>query len=87
MDGVDLRAYLLALTPRGQESLRGVLKRDRVIRRSLPAGTLDNAAWLCAFHHWLVHQGQWVLERDPADKSYLWTGPHGQQQRRHLSTA
>ena len=45
MDGIDLRTYLLALTPKGPESFRGVLKRDRVIRRSLPADTLDNAAW------------------------------------------
>jgi hypothetical protein len=45
MDGVDLWAYLLAPTQTGQESFRGVLKRDRVIRRSLPADTLDNAAW------------------------------------------
>ena len=44
-DRGDLRAYLLALSPKGQESFRGVLKRDRVIRRSLPADTLDNAAW------------------------------------------
>jgi hypothetical protein len=45
MDGIDLRAYLLALTPTGQESFRGVLKRDRVISGSLPADTLDKAAW------------------------------------------
>ena len=28
MDRVDLRAYLPALIPKGQESFRGVLKRD-----------------------------------------------------------
>ena len=50
-------------------------------------GTLDNAAWLCAFHHYLVHEGGWHLERDRHDGSYLWTGPHGQQRRRRLSTA
>jgi len=49
--------------------------------------TIDNSAWLCAFHHWLVHQDGWTLQRDPSDKSYLWTGPHGQQLRRHLTTA
>src|SRR4051794_20357462 len=26
---------------------------------------LDNAAWLCAFHHWLVHEGRWSLVRGP----------------------
>lgn len=47
------------------------------------AGTLDNGAWLCGYHHWLVHEGGWSLERtDQGD--YLWTGPHGQQRRRHL---
>jgi len=56
-------------------------------RRHGGAGVLDNAAWLCAFHHWLVHEGGWTLQRDPHDRSYLWTGPHGQHRRRHLSTA
>ena len=26
---------------------------------------LANGVWLCAFHHWLVHDGGWGLERDP----------------------
>jgi hypothetical protein len=56
-------------------------------RRHGGPGTLDNAAWLCAFHHWLVHDGHWTLQRDPHDQSYLWTGPAGQQRRRHLTTA
>ncbi|HMC70571.1 MAG TPA: DUF222 domain-containing protein, partial [Mycobacteriales bacterium] len=56
-------------------------------RRHGGPASLDNAAWLCAFHHWLVHEGHWTLERDPVDNSYLWTGPHGQHRRRHLSTA
>jgi hypothetical protein len=25
--------------------------------------SLDNAAWLCTFHHWLVHEGRWTLRR------------------------
>ena len=50
--------------------------------------TLDNCTWLCAFHHWLLHEGHWALERDPVDGSYLWTGPLGQRRRRKLrSTA
>jgi hypothetical protein len=56
-------------------------------RRRGGPGTLDNAAWVCRFHHWLVHEGSWTLRRDPADKSYLWTGPHGQQRIRHLHKA
>jgi hypothetical protein len=48
--------------------------------------SLDNAAWLCAYHHWLAHEGRWTLARGP-DRNYLWTGPHGQQRTRHLSTA
>jgi hypothetical protein len=43
MDVVDLRAYLLALSTQGQESFRGVLKRDRTIRKSIPADTLEMA--------------------------------------------
>ena len=58
-----------------------------VFRRNGGMGTFDNAAWLCAFHHYLVHEGHWTLQRDPVDKSYLWTGPAGQQRRRHLTTA
>jgi hypothetical protein len=45
MDDVDLRGYLLALTPQGQESFRGVVKRDRTIRKSISADTLEMAAW------------------------------------------
>ena len=56
-------------------------------RRHGGAGALDNAAWLCCFHHYLVHEGGWTLERDPVDHSYLWTGPHGQQRIRKLGTA
>jgi len=55
-----------------------------VFRRHGGPAAIDNAAWLCAFHHWLVHDGGWTLTRDPVDKSYLWTGPHGQHRRRHL---
>jgi hypothetical protein len=43
--------------------------------------TLDNAAWLCTFHHWLVHEGSWTLRRDP-DRSLVFTGPEGQVRRR-----
>jgi hypothetical protein len=25
---------------------------------------LANAVWLCAFHHWLVHEGRWTLDVD-----------------------
>ena len=53
-------------------------------RRHHGPTSLDNAAWLCAFHHWLAHEGGWTLQRNPVDKSYLWTGPHGQQRVRHL---
>lgn len=43
--------------------------------------TLDNAAWLCAFHHWLIHEGRWKMRRDP-DRSFVFTGPAGQVRRR-----
>jgi hypothetical protein len=48
--------------------------------------TLDNGAWLCDYHPWLVHEGGWTLERDPNDH-YLWTNPHGEQFTRKLETA
>jgi len=50
--------------------------------------TLDNAAWLCAYHHWLVHEGGWSLRRDP-DRSLVFTGPAGQERRqpRHHEAA
>ena len=50
--------------------------------------TLDNAAWLCAFHHWLVHEGRWTLRRD-SDRSLVFTGPEGQERRqpRHPQAA
>jgi hypothetical protein len=52
------------------------------------SSTLDNAAWLCAFHHWLVHEGGWTLRRDP-DRTLVFTGPNGQQRRqpRHPQAA
>jgi hypothetical protein len=37
---------------------------------------LSNAAWLCAFHHWLVHEGNWTLERRQ-DGGLVFTAPHG----------
>jgi hypothetical protein len=48
--------------------------------------SLDNGAWLCAFHHWLVHDGGWSLRRDP-DRSFVWTSTIGDKRRRHLSAA
>jgi hypothetical protein len=40
------------------------------------ASSLDNAAWLCAFHHWLVHEGGWTMRRH-VDGRYRWTSPTG----------
>jgi hypothetical protein len=54
-------------------------------RRHGGPGTLDNAAWLCTYHHWLAHEGHWTLQRTPTG-DYLWTGPNGQQRLRHLQT-
>jgi hypothetical protein len=52
-------------------------------RRWSGTGTLDNAAWLCAFHHWLAHEGKWQLRRGP-DRTFIWTSPHGRERIRHL---
>jgi len=48
--------------------------------------TLDNAAWLCAFHHWLVHDGGWTMRRDP-ERSFVFTSPTGQEFRRRIEAA
>jgi len=39
---------------------------------------LDNAAWLCNFHHWLVHEGGWKLRRD-RECSYVFTAADGRE--------
>lgn len=39
---------------------------------------LENAAWLCAFHHWLVHEGGWSLRRIGPGR-YVFTDPHGRE--------
>ena len=58
-----------------------------IIWRSRQGPTsVDNAAWLCHYHHRLTHEGGWTLQRTP-DGHYLWTGPHGQQRTRTLQTA
>jgi hypothetical protein len=53
-------------------------------RRHGGSNNLDNAAWLCNYHHWLVHEGRWTLHRQP-DRSYLWTSPHRRQLVRPLA--
>jgi hypothetical protein len=55
-------------------------------RRHQGPTSLDNAAWLCGYHHWLVHEGRWTLERQP-DGDYVWTSPLGKQLIRRLGTA
>jgi hypothetical protein len=39
------------------------------------ATDVDNAAWLCAFHHWLVHEAGWTLRRDE-ERGYVFSPPH-----------
>ncbi|HEU5034189.1 MAG TPA: DUF222 domain-containing protein [Mycobacteriales bacterium] len=48
--------------------------------------TLENAAWLCAFHHWLVHERGWTMRRDP-ERGFVFTGPAGQVRPRHPEAA
>lgn len=49
------------------------------------ASDLGNAAWLCAFHHWLVHEGKWGMRRD--EDGFTFTGPHGDTRHRRLAAA
>jgi len=37
---------------------------------------LANAAWLCGFHHWLVHEAGWRMWRE-ADNGYTFRSPTG----------
>ncbi|HEX4654368.1 MAG TPA: DUF222 domain-containing protein, partial [Mycobacteriales bacterium] len=48
--------------------------------------TLDNAAWLCAFHHWLIHERGWSMRREK-DRSFTFTDPVGLQYRRRTPAA
>jgi hypothetical protein len=48
--------------------------------------SIDNGAWLCAFHHSLVHDGGWTWRRGE-ERSFLWTSPTGDVRRRHPSAA
>ena len=57
-----------------------------IFRRNNGPTSLANAAWLCAFHHWLVHEGGWTLQPQQPD-GYLWTNPAGLQLQRHPETA
>jgi hypothetical protein len=40
--------------------------------------SLGNAAWLCAFHHWLVHEGHWSMRLN-ADHTFTFTDPIGRE--------
>jgi hypothetical protein len=39
---------------------------------------LTNAAWLCAFHHWLVHEGHWNMRLN-SDQTFTFTDPLGRE--------
>ena len=47
---------------------------------------LDNAAWLCAFHHWLIHERGWSMRREQ-DRSFVFTDPYGGEHRRRTEAA
>lgn len=40
--------------------------------------SLDNAAWVCSFHHWLAHDGGWTARRDGPGQ-FTWTAPDGRE--------
>jgi hypothetical protein len=40
----------------------------------------DVMAWVCSFHHWLVHEGGWQMRRERG-RIYVWTSPIGSEVR------
>ncbi len=50
------------------------------------SSSLDNAAWLCLFHHWLVHDGGWRMRKDGAGE-FTFTSPDGREFRRRTVAA
>jgi hypothetical protein len=40
----------------------------------------DVMAWVCSFHHWLVHEGGWTMRREHG-RTYVWTSPIGTEVR------
>jgi hypothetical protein len=50
------------------------------------ASTLDNAAWLCAFHHWLIHERDWSMRREH-DRTFTFIHPSGIEYRRRTTAA
>ncbi|MBV9292166.1 MAG: DUF222 domain-containing protein [Frankiales bacterium] len=54
-----------------------------VFRRHRGPTSLDNAAWLCGYHHWLTHEGHWTLHR-AEHGGYQWTSPRGRVVERRL---
>ena len=48
--------------------------------------TLDNAAWLCAFHHWLIHEREWNMRREK-DRTFTFLYPNGAAYRRRTQAA
>ena len=48
--------------------------------------TLDNAAWLCAFHHWLIHERGWSMRREN-DRTFTFVHPSGVEFRRRTTAA
>jgi hypothetical protein len=47
--------------------------------------SLDNCAWLCAYHHWLVHEGKWTMRKD--ELGFTFTNPYGAERHRCLQAA
>jgi hypothetical protein len=64
---------------------RGCTELHHIVWWSLGGRTsVDNGAWLCAYHHWLVHEGGWKLRRDP-DRSFVWTDKFGHEHRHPMA--
>lgn len=47
---------------------------------------LDNAAWLCAFHHWLIHERGWDMRREK-DRTFTFIDPAGNEHHRRTPAA
>jgi hypothetical protein len=65
---------------------RRIVECHHIVWWSLHGRTsLDNAAWLCSYHHWLVHEGKWTMRKDAT--GFTFESPYGAERHRCFEAA